>query len=46
MKDAVARIEGFFAALGPSDLTRLGDFYTPHAYCKEPLNEVRGVAAI
>ena len=46
MKDAVARIEVFFAALGPSDLTRLGDFYTPDAYFKDPFNEVRGVAAI
>jgi steroid delta-isomerase len=46
MKDAVARIEGFFAALGPQDLARLGDFYTPDAYFKDPFNEVRGVPAI
>ena len=46
LKDAVARIEVFFAALGPSDLTRLGDFYTPDAYFKDPFNEVRGVCAI
>lgn len=46
MKDAVARIEIFFSALGPSDLARLGDFYTPDAYFKDPFNEVRGVAAI
>ena len=46
MKDAAARIEVFFAALGPSDLTRLGDFYTPDAYFKDPFNEVRGVCAI
>ena len=46
MKDAVARIEVFFAALGPTDLVRLGDFYTTDAYFKDPFNEVRGVAAI
>ncbi|MCA0211969.1 MAG: nuclear transport factor 2 family protein [Proteobacteria bacterium] len=46
MKDAVARIEGFFAALGPLDLARLSDFYTPDAYFKDPFNEVRGVPAI
>jgi len=46
MKDAVARIEVFFSALGPSDLSRLGDFYTPDACFKDPFNEVRGVAAI
>ena len=46
MKDAVARIEGFFAALRPQDLARLGDFYTPDAYFKDPFNEVRGVPAI
>ena len=46
MKDAVARIEVFFSTLGPSDLTRLEDFYTPDAYFKDPFNEVRGVAAI
>lgn len=46
MKDAVDRIEVFFAALGPTDLIRLGDFYTPDAYFKDPFNEVRGVAAI
>jgi len=46
MKDAVARIEVFFAALGPSDLSRLGDFYTSDAYFKDPFNEVRGVCAI
>lgn len=46
MRDAVARIEVFFSALGPSDLTRLDDFYTPDACFKDPFNEVRGIAAI
>jgi len=46
MKEAVTRIEGLFAALTPADVARLGDFYTPDAYFKDPFNEVRGVPAI
>jgi hypothetical protein len=37
---------GVLCGAGPADLTRLGDFYTPDAYFKDPFNEVRGVAAI
>ncbi len=46
MKDAVARIEVFFESLGPTDLARLEDYYTPDAYFKDPFNEVSGIAAI
>ena len=36
----------FFEHLKRSDVARLKDFYTPHAYFKDPFNEVRGVSAI
>ncbi len=42
----VARIVALFEALAPADLLRLGDFYSPDAWFKDPFNEVRGVPAI
>lgn len=42
----VQRIAGWFSQLGAQDVARMGDFYTPDAYFKDPFNEVRGVPAI
>lgn len=43
---AVDRIVALFEQLAPADLARLGDFYTPDAYFKDPFNEVRGLAQV
>jgi ketosteroid isomerase-like protein len=43
---AVARIVNFFVALQPSDVARMGEFYTPQAWFKDPFNEVRGLAQV
>ena len=42
----VQRIADWFSQLGAQDVARMGDFYTPDAYFKDPFNEVRGVPAI
>ena len=44
--NAVAQIVTYFERLRPSDLSRLGQFYSPHAWFKDPFNEVTGTAAI
>lgn len=41
--DALTR---FYQELTPADLARFPQFYTEHAFFKDPFNEVRGVAAI
>ena len=45
-RQAVARIAHFFEALQPADVARMGAFYTPQAYFKDPFNEVRGLAEV
>lgn len=42
----VARIVDLFEQLKPSDIERLGEFYAPGAFFKDPFNEVQGVAAV
>lgn len=42
----VQAIVAYFEGLSGHSLTRLGDFYEPHARFKDPFNEVTGVAAI
>lgn len=44
--DAVQAIVDLFENLKPEDLAQLGQHYAPHAYFKDPFNEVRGVPAI
>jgi ketosteroid isomerase-like protein len=44
--DAVTRLVRFFESFGPSDLGRLGEYYTEDAYFKDPFNEVRGLAEV
>lgn len=41
-----ARLIEFFEHLTPASVERLGEFYTPNAWFKDPFNEVRGVAGI
>jgi steroid delta-isomerase len=43
---AVERIAALFEALAPAHIPRLGDYYTPDAYFKDPFNEVHGLPAI
>lgn len=45
-RERVAQIAGFFSTLQPADVQRMGDFYAPDAYFKDPFNEVRGVAQV
>jgi steroid Delta-isomerase len=42
----VQRIVDFFETLQPSSVQRMGDFYTPDAYFKDPFNEVRGLSDV
>jgi ketosteroid isomerase-like protein len=42
----VQKILALFERLGPADLPRLPEIYTPDAHFKDPFNEVRGVTAI
>ncbi|MDB5931091.1 MAG: nuclear transport factor 2 family protein [Polaromonas sp.] len=46
MRQAANRITDFFEHLTPADIDRLGAFYTPEAYFKDPFNEVRGLTDI
>ena len=43
---AVARWVDFFESLTPEGLQQLDAFYPPHAYFKDPFNEVRGLAEV
>jgi ketosteroid isomerase-like protein len=43
---AVARIVAFFEALQPADVARMGEFYSPQAWFKDPFNEARGLAEV
>jgi hypothetical protein len=43
---AVTRIVGFFEALQPADVARMGEFYGPQAFFKDPFNEARGLAEV
>jgi ketosteroid isomerase-like protein len=47
MTDArLARVRAFFESIGPADVARLDEIYTPDAWFKDPFNEVRGTEAI
>lgn len=46
LRAEAARVVDFFETLTPASLDRLGAYYTPQAYFKDPFNEVRGIAAI
>ena len=46
MSYAVERIVVFFETLTPQSVERFGDFYTEHAYFKDPFNEVRGLQEV
>jgi steroid delta-isomerase len=40
---AAARVREFYERLQPGDLERLDAVYAPHAYFRDPFNEVRGL---
>lgn len=42
----VQRIVDFFETLQPDSVQRMGEFYSPDAYFKDPFNEVRGLADV
>ena len=42
----VARVIGYFEALAPADLDRLGDVYAANARFKDPFNDVSGLQAV
>ncbi len=44
--DAVQRTAVFFETLQEDSVQRMGEFYTPDAYFKDPFNEVRGLADV
>ena len=46
MREAAARVVDFFETLSPASLDQLGALYTPHAYFKDPFNEVSTLAEI
>ena len=46
LRARVDAMVAFFETLSPDSLSQLGDFYTPHAWFKDPFNEVRGLAGI
>jgi steroid delta-isomerase len=45
-RPAIDRLCVWFESLSPQSLTRLAEFYAPHARFKDPFNEVWGVPAI
>ena len=46
LREAAARVVDFFETLSPASLAQLGALYTPHAYFKDPFNEVSTLAEI
>jgi hypothetical protein len=42
----VQRIVHFFETLQPASVARMGEFYTPQAYFKDPFNEVHGLSDV
>lgn len=40
---ATERVRAFYERLQPGDLDRLHEVYAPHAYFRDPFNEVRGI---
>jgi ketosteroid isomerase-like protein len=40
---ATERVVAFYERLAPADLDRLPELYAPHAYFRDPFNEVRSV---
>ena len=46
LREAAARVVDFFETLSPASLAQLGALYTPHAYFKDPFNEVSTLADI
>jgi len=45
-EEAVTRLVQLFESFAPQDVQRLGEFYLPDAYFKDPFNEVRGLPAV
>ena len=46
LREAAARVVDFFETLSPASLAQLSALYTPHAYFKDPFNEVSTLADI
>jgi ketosteroid isomerase-like protein len=44
--ERATRVKGYFEALTPEAVERMGDVYAPDAYFRDPFNEVTGLAAI
>ncbi|MDE2604310.1 MAG: nuclear transport factor 2 family protein [Burkholderiales bacterium] len=45
-EQAVTRIVQLFETLAPQDVARLGEFYMPDAWFKDPFHEVRGLGEV
>lgn len=46
MSDRAARVKGYFEALTPESVERMGEVYAADAYFRDPFNEVTGLAAV
>lgn len=44
--DAVDRLVAYFESLDRDAVARIGEYYAPRAWFKDPFNEVRGAAAV
>jgi hypothetical protein len=44
--DAIDRLVAYFESLDRDGVARIGEYYAPRAWFKDPFNEVRGAAAI
>jgi steroid delta-isomerase len=42
----LGRLKRYFETLTPETVARMGDYYTPDAYFRDPFNEVTGLAKI
>jgi steroid Delta-isomerase len=40
------RLIGYFQTLSPESVARIGEFYTEHAYFRDPFNEVRDIESL
>jgi len=46
MSERALRVKGYFEALTPESVERMGEVYAPDAYFRDPFNEVKGLPAI
>ncbi|HYW56946.1 MAG TPA: nuclear transport factor 2 family protein [Polaromonas sp.] len=46
MNSVIDKLVPFFEGMRPESIARLGEFYAPDLYFKDPFNEVRGVVPL